>query len=289
MQRLSLLKLKIIFPLYLLVLATGFIGVMMMGFPIESLVLLIFILLTGFFILLMATTYYLRLEKKITENQQNLMQSLIEKNANALKQMENLQHLHSFIKPVFPLPNTGGWAASPDLLAIIFKQIIINKPSVIIELGSGTSTLYIGHLLKDQNIKGKLFSVDHDPIYAMTTRENVKHAGLDEQVAVYTCPIEPLTVKGKEWLWYGISKMEIPQINFLIVDGPIGSLQKKSRYPAMPLLFEKLAPGAIIILDDYNRPDEQALVQDWLNEFPELKQLPEVFTEKGAALIIKAG
>jgi hypothetical protein len=53
----------------------------------------------------------------------------------------------------------------------------------------------------------------------------------------------------------------------LIVDGPPGNIQEKSRYPVLPLLHNSLSDSARIIMDDGNREDEKSIVAMWLKEY----------------------
>lgn len=62
----------------------------------------------------------------------------------------------------------------------------------------------------------------------------------------------------------------------LIVDGPPGRVNKDARYPALPLLHERLNPGAHVFLDDATRPDERRILTQWLAEFPDLRLIRHV-------------
>lgn len=53
-------------------------------------------------------------------------------------------------------------------------------------------------------------------------------------------------------------------VDVLIVDGPPGLTGDWARYPAYPLLREKLRPGAIVLIDDAQRTDERSIVEAWL-------------------------
>ena len=57
------------------------------------------------------------------------------------------------------------------------------------------------------------------------------------------------------------------EIDFLIIDGPPSKGSHYARYPAIPLLFDKLSKDAIIILDDSKRKMEQEIVEKWKKEF----------------------
>jgi hypothetical protein len=92
-------------------------------------------------------------------------------------------------------------------------------------------------------------------------------------------------INGAKWLWYDLSKVEIPEaIDLLIVDGPPGTTQKLARYPAVPMLHEKLNKDAFILLDDGARPDERQIVEQWTEEF-KMSHSEYLPLEKGAYLI----
>jgi hypothetical protein len=56
----------------------------------------------------------------------------------------------------------------------------------------------------------------------------------------------------------------LKNIDFLVVDGPPRKLQEKSRFPALPMLFENLSKESIIILDDSNRDNEKEVIESWI-------------------------
>ena len=53
------------------------------------------------------------------------------------KQLEILTGLYGLLDIKVPLPETGGWAASPDLLKKITDIILKKKPLFIVEASSG--------------------------------------------------------------------------------------------------------------------------------------------------------
>ena len=57
---------------------------------------------------------------------------------------------------------------------------------------------------------------------------------------------------------------DLHQIDLLVVDGPPRSSCKEARLPAFELLKDRLAPGAIVVLDDSIREDESTSVASWL-------------------------
>ena len=67
----------------------------------------------------------------------------------------------------------------------------------------------------------------------------------------------------------------------LVIDGPSGFIQKHSRFPALPVLFDRLAKNSIIFLDDAAREDEKEIVAMWENTGIEHEYIE---TERGCSI-----
>ena len=70
----------------------------------------------------------------------------------------------------------------------------------------------------------------------------------------------------------------------LVIDGPSGFRQKNSRYPALPLLFDQLAPNCVVFLDDAARHDEREIVKLWQAAYPNVKH-DYADTEPGCSVL----
>ena len=75
------------------------------------------------------------------------------------------------------------------------------------------------------------------------------------------------------------------RIDLLVVDGPPGLLRPQARYPALPVLRERLSPGASILLDDTHRADEREIVRRWLDEVEGLERA-EVSVAHDATMLV---
>lgn len=193
------------------------------------------------------------------------------------KQQEALAFLHSKLDlkiPVF----TRGWAVSPDLLALVIKHISTHEPKQIVELGAGASTLYIAQFITDHDLPTHLISIEESVEFHNQIEKDLTFIASNNTQIIH-CPI---TTKN----WYDLTNASFPTINLLIIDGP-GIDGPLVRYPALPQLTQYLADQAFIIIDDYNRKDEKRIVEQWLEEFPELKVVEEVATEKGTIILQK--
>lgn len=189
------------------------------------------------------------------------------------------------VQPRAPMPPTRHWAASPDFLQLIVEILQEHKPQVVVELGSGVSTLYTAYLL-EQNGQGKLYSIEHLADFATETRQRLHRHQLSQWVEVIHAPLVVQSIGTEQKQWYQPDFIaELPLIDLLVVDGPPWKLQRESRYPALPLLYERLAPQARILVDDYLRADEKRMVRRWLEAYPAFKLKEYPYLEKQAALL----
>ena len=79
---------------------------------------------------------------------------------DGIAETQGLVQLSDLNQP-YPLPFGGSWALTPDAAAILAREIAIRRPNIIVELGSGVSTLMVGRLLQQMGC-GHLISLDHD-------------------------------------------------------------------------------------------------------------------------------
>jgi predicted O-methyltransferase YrrM len=201
-------------------------------------------------------------------------------------QLQILLWLTSVLKVRLPLSPLGGFPIEPDLAALIFRTVREKKPRLIVELGSGVSTVLIGYVLEEQG-GGRLVSFDDNEWYRRQTERDIRSHGLGNVVEVRLAPLKEVSFSDRTWLWYDPGAFsDLRDIDLLIIDGPPGGYQNLSRYPALPVLFDSLAKGALVILDDSKRPDEQKILDLWASEFPSC-ELESVDTLNGAAILKK--
>lgn len=204
---------------------------------------------------------------------------------NGVAQIEPLLFLHKKINTRKPLPRLRSYAASPDFLAAMIDIVQEHKPETIVEIGSGVSTLVNGYLL-EQLGEGKVFSLDHEAEFGNKTTENIINHNLTEYAEVVIAPLKEYKLKGKSWKWYdlGVLLEKISTIDLLIIDGPPEKIQKNARYPAIPLLIEKLSPNAVILVDDCIRKEDLNTTQMWIKDYPYLSH-QYIGLEKGMVVI----
>jgi predicted O-methyltransferase YrrM len=206
--------------------------------------------------------------------------------ADDVRQLEAMLNLHAMIKVAAPLPPSRGWAASPDLLLAYVGEILSHKPDLVVECGSGLSTLWAALALETIGGQGRVVALEHDAAYGEQTRVTLARHGVAHRADVRHAPIGEVELPGgRAQPWYDLAAAaDLDGIGVLLVDGPIGALGPQARYPAMPLLRDRMAAGAVVILDDASRPEEQEVLKHWLADQPELR-CQTLNLEKGAAVI----
>ena len=206
--------------------------------------------------------------------------SIIEKN---YRQLEILLPLFIDLEIKNKLPFTQGYAASPDFLYLIKDIIQKYKPKIILEAGSGVSTIIASYAMKKYS-NGKIISLDHEEKYSENTKIEININNLDKYSTIIHAPLKKYN-NGN--IWYDIKGIKnIGEIDFFIIDGPPSKKSKNARYYALPLLIKKLKKGSIIILDDCKRKEEKHIISLWKKEF-NCFEFEYIDNSKGAYIIKK--
>jgi predicted O-methyltransferase YrrM len=175
-----------------------------------------------------------------------------------------------------PLLDRGGYlpwtegALAPAALVQVCNEIAFTGSRAIVELGSGVSTVVIARLLHERG--GRAWSLEHDRRWAHLVGSQLEREGLDDVASVIEAPLRPHPLGRGGAPWYDEEALSrLPErIDLLLVDGPpgYGEGMAESRYPCLPLLAERLGPGAPVILDDAERAGERAILAAWEAELP---------------------
>ncbi len=163
-------------------------------------------------------------------------------------------------------------AIRPSALVKILNEIVLNRRSCIVECGGGISTVYIAQALKQQH-KGHLYTIEDNLNWIEILKSLLEEQGLSEYVTIIPAPLVTCQFSLENNLWYDLSvfrsHIEPRTIDLLLIDGPpaYDRSRRLSRYPALPMLRDFLAPNLTIILDDINRSGEAEILVKWANEF----------------------
>jgi predicted O-methyltransferase YrrM len=198
-------------------------------------------------------------------------------------QMDALQALYHEIRPAHAFPPMGTWAASPDLLRFLLTTILREQPRLIVECGSGVSTLVMAYALERVD-GGRVIALEHLEEHHRLTTALVEQHGLAHRVDLRLAPLTDVEVDGVTYPWYDPVALPDQTVDLLLVDGPPGKEHPHARLPALPLFHDRLADDAIVVLDDHRRDEEQEIVRRWQERYPGLS-CDEIKHEKGTAVL----
>jgi predicted O-methyltransferase YrrM len=179
--------------------------------------------------------------------------------------LQSLLHLTQMLDLREPLPMLTGWAASPQLACTLVSLMREHRPETIVELGSGSSTLIMGYAA-EQAGQGRVVALDHLEPYGEQTREQIRRHELDDWAEVRHAPLTNVTLNGEAWQWYALDTLDVSTVDMLIVDGPPHKTRPKARYPAVPMLIDRLSADAVVVLDDAYREAESEIAATWARD-----------------------
>ena len=175
------------------------------------------------------------------------------------------QNLFILVPPRGPVPQMVGYAAAPDVLLVLVQKLLSLRPSLAIECGSGTSTLFLALAAQQFGIDCRLVSLEHDLGYAEATRALLADHGVSHLAEVRHAPLTTTSLPDHPGPWYDpAAYADLHDIGLAFVDGPPGDVGPQARYPMVPLLADRLANPCAILLDDMRRADEKAVGRRWM-------------------------
>ncbi|TIX51805.1 class I SAM-dependent methyltransferase [Alteraurantiacibacter aquimixticola] len=162
------------------------------------------------------------------------------------------------------LPHLGSWKADTGFLHRIVDAVEELQPATVVELGAGASSLVCARALQ-LNGGGRLYSYDQHGAFAHSVEEWLHEEGASAHVSH-----APLGAQVPGWPggWYRLDHVP-EQIDLLIIDGPPWSVHPYVR-GAAECLFDRLSPGAIVLLDDGARPGERVVASRWRKRWPQI-------------------
>jgi predicted O-methyltransferase YrrM len=166
----------------------------------------------------------------------------------------------------------------PAGLVAVCNDVVLNGRRRVVELGSGISTILLTRLLTQQRPQGgfRMAAVEHDAGWAQWVTDQLEREGIGDDVVVVHAPLVPHAYAERGLRWYddaavtaGLdTALQGDPIDLLLVDGPpaYAAGHGLARYPALPVLGDRLAQGATVVLDDVERAGEQEVLRRWERE-----------------------
>ncbi|MDO6414746.1 class I SAM-dependent methyltransferase [Sphingomonas sp. BIUV-7] len=167
--------------------------------------------------------------------------------------------------PLDALPRMGSWKADAGFLHRIVDAVETLRPATVVELGAGASTLVCARALALHG-GGRLISYDQHAPFVAAVRTWLCERGLAADVR--HAPLTR-TIPGWPGDWYEADGLP-ETIDLLLIDGPPWAIHPFVRGGAESL-FDRIAPGGRILLDDAARPGERIVARRWRRAWPDMR------------------
>lgn len=247
--------------------------------------------------------------RQITRLQDQLTRTIGREVGNAVKQLEAHASLQRYLGDTQTVPELHGWPISADFGVLLLGLIERNDYDLIVEFGSGASTVLMAAALKraaprreaEGRAPATLLTLEHLEQYHQETSAMLMSAGLSSFVRLALAPIRPFTTAAGQTFPYYDARAVLSEVVaglgrsanelrvLLMVDGPPAATGPRARYPALPLALEFLEGARLdVLLDDYRREDEKQIAQTWMDELAARGLQPRLTAytlEKDACLI----
>lgn len=202
--------------------------------------------------------------------------------ANSTKQLENYIAIQHYMTMGKKLPAFHGWPISPDFGLLLIDLIEQYQYDLVVEFGSGTSTILIAQALANvQQSTGRpsqQVTFEHLDSYHTRTQSMLNAAGLSNAVQLVHAPFtDYIAPNGRTYRYYScqdkLRKMAQAMPNhselmiLVVVDGPPANTGPLARYPALHHLWPQFEGAHFdFLMDDYIREDEREIVRVWRDE-----------------------
>jgi len=151
-------------------------------------------------------------------------------------------------------------------LACVCNDLVVNNRQEYLEFGSGISTIIVARLIKKNQLKTKITTVEEDLGWITIIKKIIEDEGLEDLVTFIHAPTE----KSEEIdnaFGYSASLVKTHfskgnKYDCILIDGPAAwePHKKNSRICNAILLNENLASNYSIFVDNANRPGELTLL-----------------------------
>jgi predicted O-methyltransferase YrrM len=152
------------------------------------------------------------------------------------------------------------WAMRPAALVRVLNEVVLGARTSVVECGSGMSTVVLARLLRERG-SGTVVAIEHDGDWAALVRRQLEAEGLGDRAQVLHAPL------AGDPPWYDATALAVlPRaVDLLVVDGPPAHRPElgQRRAPALAFFEPRLAPGAVVVLDDARRPGEREVLRMW--------------------------
>jgi len=179
----------------------------------------------------------------------------------------------------------GTSSMSPATLNFLESEIQRRKPAVVLELGSGLSTICLAQYMQETHgDSNRLYvcSLEQDGASIEGTRNLLRALGLDACVKIFHAPLASQVIEGVQTSCYSLPTAFVQTVatlrpSFVVIDGPAA---ETDRFGTLPLIRPYLKVNALFYLDDALCDGELDLPRLWAR-LPYIEVNGIYLTEKG--------
>lgn len=149
-----------------------------------------------------------------------------------------------------------GYSGNASLMYAILKILVQSKPSSILELGSGQSTLMIDRLIGELDLSTKLVSVEHEAFWHSKITEMIT----SEQVTVHHAELKEI----KSGKYYDLESLFSKHSHFdlIIIDGPPRGIAKRGEIASFIKKYSLITEDFVILVDDAHHASEKHTINE---------------------------
>jgi hypothetical protein len=157
----------------------------------------------------------------------------------------------------------GGWALDPATIRLLWRQLWLDRPRVIVEWGSGVSTVVFAvYAALSRSRHGRqcvVLAMEQDVRFKAETERRLEKENLSEFATLFHAPVREGPY---DLVRLGAAPPE-RAVDWILIDGPSGPPGCRSW--TLPALRGHCGSGARWFLDDGFRDGELAILQQWSN------------------------
>lgn len=176
-----------------------------------------------------------------------------------------------FLQRLLEQVTAGGWGIGHDSVGVLAQVFAAVKPSLVLEFGSGTSTVVLAALAEAQGGSSRVVSLDERDDFAARTRGHLQRLGLSRRATVVVAPVEQRRVGDWQGWCYHPQPSALTRAlaggraDLVFVDGPATWLKRRGdcRFGALLMAHECAGPQAVVIADDAFRRRDRANLHRW--------------------------
>jgi hypothetical protein len=157
----------------------------------------------------------------------------------------------------------GAFALDAETLAFLWNYLVRTQPTIIIECGSGLSTIVFAHYLakfRAADSEALLISLEQDQQVRSDVEMRLIRAHLQDYARILHAPLDEVHRYSQEAL-DEFESLRIRGADLLLIDGPFGP--PGCRVWTLPSLLPYCRSGARWFLDDGFRDAEFAILKKW--------------------------